>query len=69
MRVFQADRQMLYAQKLWSFLLPKLLAGEEGASGAAREPYLLAFAALLPLVPASLYLSDLRKVSLPHTAN
>lgn len=54
---------MLYAQKLWSFLLPKLLAGEESSTGAGREPYLLAFAALLPLVPASLYLSDLRKVS------
>lgn len=53
---------MLYAQKLWSFLLPKLLAGEEGAAGAGREPFLLAFAALLPLVPASLYLSDLRKL-------
>lgn len=54
---------MLYAQKLWSFLLPKLLAGEEAApAGPAREPFLLVFAALLPLVPASLYLSDLRKV-------
>ncbi|EJT48863.1 hypothetical protein A1Q1_02122 [Trichosporon asahii var. asahii CBS 2479] len=55
-------RSHLIVKKLWSFLLPKLLAGEEGASGAAREPYLLAFAALLPLVPASLYLSDLRKL-------
>lgn len=67
---------MLYAQKMWSFLLPQLLAGEAaaapaggagGAGGArgaqgARAPFLLAFAALLPLVPASLYLSDLRKV-------
>lgn len=58
-----ADRQLLWAQRLWNFLLPKLVAGENGADAAARHPYLVAFASLLPLVPSSLLLADLPTVS------
>lgn len=49
--------KLLHAQKLWSFLLPLLLEGDIAAAGRARLPYLVAFASLLPLIPASMLLS------------
>lgn len=66
--------KLLHAQKLWNFVLPQLIAGDKEAqtvargigsgSGAARtDVYLVAFASLLPLVPATLFLSDLPTVS------
>jgi DNA repair/transcription protein MET18/MMS19 len=58
--------QLLYAQKLWSFLLPKLIEGDKDAEGKGRQTYLVAFASLLPLVPASICLSDLPTVSYGH---
>ncbi|BEJ17350.1 hypothetical protein CspHIS471_0607510 [Cutaneotrichosporon sp. HIS471] len=51
--------KLLWAQRLWNFLLPKLVAGENGADAETRRPYLEAFASLLPLVPSSLLLTDL----------
>lgn len=54
--------QLLYAQKLWSFMLPKVIAGDKETEPMVQNPYLVAFASLLPLVPASLYLSDLATV-------
>ncbi|KAK8849457.1 hypothetical protein IAR55_004790 [Kwoniella newhampshirensis] len=51
--------KLLYAQKLWNFVLPKLIEGDKDAQGKGRIVYLVAFASLLPLVPASLCLSDL----------
>ncbi|EAL20722.1 hypothetical protein CNBE0870 [Cryptococcus deneoformans B-3501A] len=51
--------KLLYAQKLWNFVLPKLIEGDKEASGKERIVYLVAFASLLPLVPPSLCLSDL----------
>ncbi|ODO00637.1 DNA repair/transcription protein MET18/MMS19 [Cryptococcus wingfieldii CBS 7118] len=51
--------KLLYAQKLWNFALPKLVQCDKDASGRERIVYLVAFASLLPLVPASLCLSDL----------
>lgn len=61
--VRKANNQLLWAQRLWNFLLPKLTAGEKGADSTARKPYLVAFASLLPLVPSALLLSDLPTVS------
>ncbi|WVQ96214.1 hypothetical protein IAU59_003318 [Kwoniella sp. CBS 9459] len=54
--------KLLHAQKLWNFVLPKLIAGDKEASGKDRLVYLVAFASLLPLVPASLCLSDLSTI-------
>ncbi len=39
------------------------MAGEQGADADASRPYLVAFASLLPLVPSSLLLTGLPKVS------
>ncbi|KAL1408286.1 hypothetical protein Q8F55_005092 [Vanrija albida] len=68
--------KLLYAQKLWSFILPKLIDGEKEAEGAKRLVYLVAFASLLPLVPSTVLLSNLptllplllRSLSLPNPA-
>ncbi|KLT44071.1 ARM repeat-containing protein [Cutaneotrichosporon oleaginosum] len=68
--------KLLWAQRLWNFLLPKLVAGEQGAEANTRRSYLTAFASLLPLVPSSLLLTDLptilplllRALSLPSPA-
>ncbi|WVF68679.1 hypothetical protein IAT40_003451 [Kwoniella sp. CBS 6097] len=54
--------KLLHAQKLWNYVLPKLIAGDKEASGKDRLVYLVAFASLLPLVPASLCLSDLSTI-------
>jgi DNA repair/transcription protein MET18/MMS19 len=54
---------LLHAQKLWNFLLPKLIEGDKDTEGKRRDVYLVAFASLLPLVPSSLFLSDLPTVS------
>ncbi|KIR60191.1 DNA repair/transcription protein MET18/MMS19 [Cryptococcus bacillisporus CA1873] len=51
--------KLLYAQKLWNNVLPKLIEGDKEASGKERIVYLVSFASLLPLVPPSLCLSDL----------
>ncbi|WWD20081.1 hypothetical protein CI109_104555 [Kwoniella shandongensis] len=51
--------KLLHAQKLWNYVLPKLIEGDKDAQGKGRIVYLVAFASLLPLVPASLCLSDL----------
>jgi DNA repair/transcription protein MET18/MMS19 len=63
---------------LWNFVLPKLLDGDKDASGKSglmrfmgtaelvgkgRLAYLVAFSSLLPLIPASLCLADLERVS------
>jgi hypothetical protein len=50
---------------MWNHVLPQLLEGDSEATGRERLPYLIAFASLLPLVPASLCLSDLKTVSEP----
>ncbi|TXT13309.1 hypothetical protein VHUM_00676 [Vanrija humicola] len=68
--------KLLYAQKLWSFVLPKLIEGEKEAEGTKRLVYLEAFASLLPLVPSTVLLSNLptllplllRSLSLPNPA-
>ncbi|WVQ79530.1 hypothetical protein IAT38_001629 [Cryptococcus sp. DSM 104549] len=68
--------KLLNAQKLWNFVLPQLIAGDKEASGKGRIVYLVAFASLLPLVPASLCISDLptilplilRSLSLPDVS-
>jgi DNA repair/transcription protein MET18/MMS19 len=57
--------QLLYAQRMWNHVLPRILAGDREASGRARLPYMVAFASLLPLVPSSLCLSSLGIVSPP----
>ncbi|WRT69441.1 uncharacterized protein IL334_006427 [Kwoniella shivajii] len=54
--------KLLYAQKLWNYVLPKLIDGDKEASGKGRLVYLVAFASLLPLVPASLCLADLNTI-------
>ncbi|WVQ75192.1 hypothetical protein IAR50_004803 [Cryptococcus sp. DSM 104548] len=54
--------KLLNAQKLWNFVLPKLVQGDQDASGKERIVYLVAFASLLPLVPASLCLSNLSTI-------
>ncbi|WVO13693.1 hypothetical protein L204_101314 [Cryptococcus depauperatus] len=54
--------KLLYAQKLWNFVLPRLIEGDKEASGKDRTVYLVAFASLLPVVPASLCISDLTVV-------
>ncbi|OCF43478.1 DNA repair/transcription protein MET18/MMS19 [Kwoniella heveanensis CBS 569] len=54
--------KLLHAQKLWNHVLAKLIAGDKEASGKDRLVYLVAFASLLPLVPASLCLSDLSTI-------
>ncbi|WVN87024.1 uncharacterized protein L203_102200 [Cryptococcus depauperatus CBS 7841] len=54
--------KLLYAQKLWNFVLPRLIEGDKEASGKERTVYLVAFASLLPVVPASLCISDLTVV-------
>ncbi|WVR08275.1 hypothetical protein IAU60_005322 [Kwoniella sp. DSM 27419] len=54
--------KLLHAQKLWNFVLPKLIEGDKEAAGKDRLVYLVAFASLLPLVPASLCLADLPTV-------
>lgn len=51
--------KLLHAQKLWNFALPKLIEGDKDAEGKGRLAYLVAFSSLLPLVPASLLLTDL----------
>ena len=53
---------------MWNHILPKLIEGDKEATGRERLPYLVAFASLLPLVPASLCLSDLSTVRLFSTA-
>jgi DNA repair/transcription protein MET18/MMS19 len=68
----------LYAQKLWNFVLPKLIEGDKDALGEllpegslivgkGRLAYLVAFSSLLPLIPAALCLSDLERVRTPST--
>ncbi|WVW86641.1 hypothetical protein I302_108694 [Kwoniella bestiolae CBS 10118] len=54
--------KLLFAQKLWNFVLPKLIEGDKEATGTGRLVYLVAFASLLPLVPASLCLADLNTI-------
>ncbi|WWC65616.1 uncharacterized protein I303_108236 [Kwoniella dejecticola CBS 10117] len=54
--------KLLFAQKLWNFVLPRLIEGDKDASGTGRLVYLVAFASLLPLVPASLCLADLNTI-------
>ncbi|KAL7424900.1 hypothetical protein Q5752_000586 [Cryptotrichosporon argae] len=51
--------RLLHAQKLWNHVLPKLIEGDKEAEAKGKVAYLVAFASLLPLVPASLCLSDL----------
>lgn len=58
-----ADAQLLFAQKVWNHVLPRLIEGDQEAKGRDRLPYLVAFSSLLPLVPASLCMSDLSTVS------
>lgn len=60
---FLADAQLLFAQKIWNHVLPRLIEGDQEAKGRDRLPYLVAFSSLLPLVPASLCMSDLSTVS------
>jgi hypothetical protein len=71
--------QLLWAQKVWGFALPRIIEGDQDAKGVwsiamlqatltfragkDRLVYLTAFSALLPLVPASLLLADLQAVS------
>ncbi|WWC73452.1 uncharacterized protein I206_107422 [Kwoniella pini CBS 10737] len=54
--------KLLFAQKLWNFVLPKLIEGDKEANGTGRLVYLVAFASLLPLIPASLCLADLNTI-------
>ena len=54
--------RLLYAQKMWNHVLPRLIEGDADSKGRERLPYLVAFSSLLPLVPASLCLSDLPTV-------
>ncbi|ORX37979.1 Dos2-interacting transcription regulator of RNA-Pol-II-domain-containing protein [Kockovaella imperatae] len=54
--------KLLHAQKLWNYLLPRLIEGDQDAKGRDRLPYLVAISSLLPLVPASLYLSDFPRI-------
>ncbi|WWD04098.1 hypothetical protein V865_002163 [Kwoniella europaea PYCC6329] len=54
--------KLLYAQKMWNLVLPKLIEGDKEATGTGRLVYLVAFASLLPLVPASLCLADLNTI-------
>lgn len=53
---------------MWNHVLPKLIEGDSEAKGRERLPYLVAFSSLLPLVPASLCLSDLNTVRLRDLA-
>lgn len=55
--------KLLFAQKMWNHCLPQLIEGDKEASGRDRLPYLVAFSSLLPLIPASICLSDLPTVS------
>ncbi|RXK38054.1 hypothetical protein M231_04724, partial [Tremella mesenterica] len=50
--------KFLHAQKLWNYVLPKIIQGDHDAQGKSRIPYLIAFSSFLPLIPASLCLSD-----------
>lgn len=58
-----ADYQVLYAQRLWGFLLPKLVAGHKASSDeGSKQLYLSAFAASLPVAPPSVFTSSAAQI-------
>lgn len=58
--------QLLYKQRFFGFLLPKLVAGHKAAALQADQAvYLVALSSLLQHIPKQMTLVELPKVSLP----
>lgn len=55
--------QMLYKQKFFAFLLPKIVQGHKSAIGDDQAVYLVALSCLLQHIPRQMALTELPKVS------